>query len=106
MQQPPGNNPGIRRPSSSTSDMYGHQQHPQMMQPQRSASTIPYPNPSPSTSQGATTAGPPVPGGVPDYDPAQVRANNLSRAEALMTQQQRLQQQTPNPALIPSQPSP
>lgn len=49
---PPGSNPGIRRPSSSTSDMYSHQQHPQMMQPQRSASTIPYPNPSPSTSQG------------------------------------------------------
>ena len=52
MHNPPGNNPGIRRPSSSTSDMYSHQQHPQMMQPQRSASTIPYPNPSPSTSQG------------------------------------------------------
>ena len=52
MHHQPGNNPGIRRPSSSTSDMYSQQQHPQMMQPQRSASTIPYPNPSPSTSQG------------------------------------------------------
>jgi len=50
MQPPPGNNPGMRRPSSSTSDMYNHQQHPQMIQPQRSASTIPYP--SPSASQG------------------------------------------------------
>ena len=50
-QPPPGGHPGIRRPSSSTSDMYNHQQHPQMMQPQRSASTIPFP--SPSTSQGA-----------------------------------------------------
>ena len=49
-QPPPGSHPGIRRPSSSTSDMYNHQQHPQMMQPQRSASTIPFP--SPSTSQG------------------------------------------------------
>ena len=39
-----------------------------------------------------TAPGPSVPGGVPEYDPAQVRANNLSRAEALMTQQQRLQQ--------------
>merc|ERR1719264_1460643 len=104
-QPPPGGHPGIRRPSSSTSDMYNHQQHPQMMQPQRSASTIPFP--SPSTSQGAVPPGPPVPGGVPEYDPAQVRANNLSRAEALMTQQQRLQQQQQqNPALIPSQPSP
>ena len=52
-QPPPGSHPGIRRPSSSTSDMYNHQQHPQMMQPQRSASTIPYP--SPSTSQGRQT---------------------------------------------------
>ena len=49
-QQPPANHPGIRRPSSSTSDMYNHAQHPQMMQPQRSASTIPYP--SPASSQG------------------------------------------------------
>ena len=50
MQHPQGNNPGMRRPSSSTSDMYNPQPHPQMIQPQRSASTIPYP--SPSASQG------------------------------------------------------
>ena len=42
--------PAMRRPSSSTSDMYTHAQHPQMIQPQRSASTIPYP--SPPSSQG------------------------------------------------------
>ena len=68
-----------RRPLSSTGDMYENQ--PTTI---RSASTLPY-------------SGPTVPGDsiADSYDPAQVRANNLSRAEALMNQHHRFPTQQP-----------